>query len=329
MTTVNAKGAKVLITDKYSPQAITRLVAELGCEVRNSQSVAPSAEELKDTEILLIRSRTEITEKLLSQAPHLKLVVSATAGFDHIDFRAAQKRNVLTCHTPSANTESAAQLTLLMLLSVFRNFAQTQKVVFDGGWKNQLPPAREVGGQTLALLGFGRIGQRVAELVKPFRLRVIAYDPYQADEPFQRLNVKRVGLTELLVQADLLSLHVPLTSETHHILRLSTIEALPDHAWIINCSRGAVISESELIMALEQGLIAGAALDVFEVEPLPKDSRLRQLPNVILSPHIGAFTEEAFLKASHAAVDKVAEFLRTRSVSDALPPETEWAKFLL
>jgi D-3-phosphoglycerate dehydrogenase / 2-oxoglutarate reductase len=320
--------ANVLVTDTYLLESKTRLQAELNCNVSTSKSFQPTSEELKDTDILLIRSRTLISEKLLEQAPNLKLIVSATAGFDHIDLKATQKKDIKVCHTPSANTESAAQLTLLLLLSTFRNFANTLKATQDAKWKDKLPLAKELGGQTLALLGFGKVGQRVAELVKPLNLNVIAYDPYQDDEAYTRLNVERVGLTELLVQADILSIHAPLTTETHHIMRLSTIEALPDHAWIINTARGAIISEAELTLALEQNLIAGAALDVFEVEPLAKDSKLRAMPNVILSQHIGAYTEEAFLKGSNAAVDKVAEFLRTRSVSDSLPPQTEWAKYL-
>jgi D-3-phosphoglycerate dehydrogenase len=319
--------SQVTVTDRFLIESLSRLQSELKCAVHTTQSFNPTAEELRDTEILLIRSRTKIDKKLLEHAPKLKLVVSATAGFDHIDFKATQAQGVIVTHTPAANTESAAQLALILLLNAQRRFLPAQ-LGANNGWKDKLPLARELRGQTLALLGFGRVGQRVAQLAQPFGLNLIAYDPYQDEEPFKRLNVERAGITELLVQADFLSLHVPLTTETYHMLRLSTLEALPEHAWIINTSRGAVISESELIIALEQETIAGAALDVFEVEPLPKDSKLRTMKNVILSPHIGAYTEDAFAKASMEAVTKVAEFLRTQQVSDALPPQTEWAKFL-
>lgn len=317
---------KVLIVDRYPPTLETSL-RNLKCESTRAASLEPSAEELKDTDILMIRSRTKVDKKLLEAAPKLKLIVTATAGFDHIDFSALSDK-VKICHTPEANTESAAELTLMLLLASSRKFAAAVNTVKSKKWKDSLQPSRELRGQHLGLLGYGRVGQRVAELALAFKMHVSVYDPYQSDEAFARLPVERIGVTELFVQSDYLSLHVPYTKETRHFIRSSTIDLMPHHVTIINTSRGPVISEHELILALEQKRIAGAALDVFDLEPLPSDSRFHRLNNVIMTPHVGAYTEEALALASQFAVQRVQEYLSTGQTEAALPPRAEWAKYL-
>lgn len=316
----------VLIVDRYPPTLETQLKS-MKCTSTRAAGLQPTTEELKDAEILMVRSRTKIDKSLFEQAPKLKLVVTATAGFDHIDF-AAVPAGVKVCHTPEANTESAAELTMLFLLASSRQFSASIDILRRKKWKDAIPPSRNLKGQHLGLLGFGRVGQRVAELALAHKMHVSVYDPYQGDEAFARLPVNRIGVTELFVQSDYLSLHVPFTKETRHFVRSSTIDMMPHHVVIVNTSRGGVISEHELIKALEQKRIAGAALDVFETEPLAPESRLMSLPNVIATPHVGAYTEESLTLASEIALKRVSEFLFDGHVEAALPPKAEWAKFL-
>lgn len=271
----------------------------------------------------MIRSRTKVDKKLFEAAPKLQLVVTATAGFDHIDFSCVPS-SVKICHTPEANTESAAELTLLMMLSASRKFFEAVSAVRSRRWKDSLQPSRELRGQHLGLLGYGRVGQRVAELALALKMHVSVYDPYQSDEAFARLPVERIGVTELFVQSDILSLHVPLTKETRHFVRTSTIDLMPHHVVLINTSRGGVISEHEVIQALEQNRIAGAALDVFDSEPIASDSRLLALNNVILTPHVGAYTEEALRLSAEVSVQRVQEFLTNGQPDGALPPVAKW-----
>ncbi len=317
----------VLIGDRYSKELASRLEKKLGCKTSWAETLEPTAQELANKQIVLVRSRTTIDEKFFANCPELKLLVSATAGFDHIKISAIPK-HVRVVHTPEANTRIAAELTLLFILALSRQLNKATGTIKNKSWKDALSPARELAGQHLGLMGFGRVGQMVAQMAKPFGLHVAAYDPYQKENVFKDLGVERLGLTELFVQSDFLSLHVPLTKETHHIIRRSTIELMPDHVSLINTSRGSVISECELIQALEQNEVAAAALDVFEVEPLSKDSNLFKLPNVLMTPHVGAYTEEALKAGSEMAFRRVEEFITNQKAVFCVPPDAEWAKYL-
>jgi D-3-phosphoglycerate dehydrogenase len=317
----------VLIVDRYSKEMAKRLETELGCKTTWAATLQPTAAELTNQDIVMIRSRTIIDEKFFAIAPNVKLVVSATAGFDHVKIKSIPAI-VKVVHTPEANTRSAAELTLLFLLALSRQYSTVTDTVRKKNWRDSIGPAHELAGQHLGLLGFGRVGQMVAKMAKPFGLHIAAFDPYQNEAIFKDLGVERLGLTELFVQSDFLSLHTPLTKETHHIIRRSTIELMPDHVSIINTSRGAVISECELIQALEQGEVAAAALDVFETEPLAKDSNIFRLPNVIMTPHVGAYTEEALKAGSEMAFRRVEEFLSNKKSEFSVPPPTEWAQHL-
>ncbi len=318
----------ILIVDRYSKEMASRLETELGCKTKWASSFQPSPAELAGQDIVMIRSRTLVDEKFFKDAKDVKLIVSATAGFDHIKIKDIPA-NVNVVHTPEANTRSAAELTMMFLLALSRQYGVITDTVRKKNWKDSIGPSRELAGQHLGLLGFGRVGQMVAQMAKPFGLHVAAFDPYQKEEAFKSLGVERLGLTELFVQSDFLSLHVPLTKETHHIIRRSTIELMPDHVNIINTSRGAVISECELIQALEQGEVAAAALDVFETEPLAKDSNLFKLQNVIMTPHVGAYTEEALKAGSEMGFRRVQEFMTNQKCSFSIPPEAEWARQLI
>lgn len=315
---------QLLITDAFHGDSLAYLKGHLDSIILRSADTKPTAEELKDCEGLLIRSRTRIEESLLRLAPKLRFIVTATSGFDHIDLDACEKRKIVVAFTPDANASSAAELTLGLMLSLLRKLPKALKQIDKNHWRKDELRAEVAEGKTLGLIGLGRIGQRVAKFGQALNMKVLAYDPYIEDSIFQKTEVERLGLSEVLVSSDVVSFHVPLTSETFHIVNHQTLQVINPEALLINTSRGGVVDENELIVALESGRLRGAALDVFEREPLIKESRLRQLRNVILTPHIGAFTREAIARASQQAAQKTVDFFAKGECSDMLPLETPW-----
>ncbi len=310
----------VLVTDRFTIEALELLRAQSSLEVIQTENFPPR-ELLQNASALLIRSRTKINKELLDATPHLKVIITATSGFDHIDLKLAEEKNITVMFTPDANRESAAEHTLLLMLGVLRQLNESSRLLRDGRWKDELKSGFELKGKTVGIIGLGRVGSRVAELVQAFGAHAIAYDPYQDDEVFKKLNLSRFGLSEVFAQAEILTLHVPLNDETRRFIRAETLEQTHDGLIFINTSRGRVVDEGALIAALESGQIIGAGLDVFENEPLSRDSRLRKMSNVLLTPHIGAHTEEAYAKASLHAAQKLINFLNSGEISNNLPPQ--------
>lgn len=282
--------------------------------------------EMADVEGLLVRSQVRVDEGLLARLPSLKVVVTATSGFDHLDLAALERRRITAMFCPEGNAQSAAELTWALILACAKTLLPAREQMRRGDWNRAQLLGFEVSGKTLGLIGLGRVGARVARIARAFALRVLAFDPYQEDEVFAAHEVERVGFEEVLCTSDIVSFHVPLTKRTYHMLNRSTLEMLAPGAWIINASRGPVICEDSLLAALAEGHVAGAGLDVFAREPLDRASRLLQLPQVVTTPHIGANTHEAFLRVSHLAVQKTLEFLRSGTALDTLPPPTQWWK---
>ncbi len=320
------KKYRILVCERYDSHALQFLQSQLDCEVILQQSKKLEPADFKDIDVVMIRSRTSINEHYLQAANKLSLIVSATSGFDHIDLDLCVKRKIKVMHTPNANIESAAQLTLLLTMSLKRSLSEALDVVQKCKWKDDLNLAHELGAETLGIIGLGRVGQRVAEIFKFFNFRVIAYDPYLEDSVFTKLNVERLGFNELLRQSDIVSLHTPLTAETKNMLNRKTIDMMTPTALLVNVARGPIVNEQDLFEALAEKKIAGAALDVFIQEPLPQDSNLRKIKNLIMTPHIGAFTNEAYSKASMSAAEKVVSFFKKGDIFDELPPKNKWYK---
>lgn len=315
---------KILVTDSFTGEALGQLRSEFQSAVHVTQKRQPTEEDLAETEGLLIRSRTRVDPNLLDTAPHLKLIITATSGFDHIDLAACQERKIAVMHTPEANAVSVCELTFGLLISLFRQLDTMKNLVRRAEWKDQLTWGRELYGLSLGILGLGRIGSRVAKVANCFGMHVCAYDPYQSDEVFSQLGVERLGLSEILMSADILSLHVPLTRETHHLINHQTLNVINREAILVNTSRGPVVNEIEVIEALELKQLGGLCLDVFEREPLNRNSKLLTLPNVTLSCHVGAFTEASLQRASLDAVQKMISWARNGTISDSLPPSAAW-----
>lgn len=316
---------KILITDRFAHDSYLYLQQHSHFEVvRSDNPQHLPLEHLVSANALIIRSRTKINEELLQKARQLQLIVTCTSGFDHIDLDATQKWGVTVMHTPTANIESAAQLTWGLVLNCVNNIPQASKMVKAGDWNRDLITGMELTGRTYGIVGLGRIGSRVAELAQAFGMNVVAYDPYQEDDVFERLHIPRLSYEEVLKTADVLSFHVPKTLETEHMLNRSQFEYIHRGIVLINTSRGSVINENDLCEALEKGWLRSVGLDVFEKEPLHRNSNLLKYPNVVLTPHIGANTEDAFFKASQIAANKLMAFFVDGSTSDTLPPRAPW-----
>lgn len=313
---------KLLVCDHYTPEALSRLQA-IG-KVQKAKGFQPLQEELDDSSALLIRSRTRVDADLIKRSPQLKYIITATSGFDHIDFEACEAAKIKVAYTPEANAASASELTWALILNLVRSVTSADKSVRRHEWKDQLTKAHNLQGLQLGIVGLGRIGKRVAKMAQAFEMRVTAYDPYIESSLFNELNIEALSLIEVLLSSDIITLHVPLTPETRQIINHQTLEHINPEAYLINVARGELINETELAIRMEKGMLRGAALDVFEKEPLSQDSRLRSLKNVLLTPHIGAYTLEAFEKASQMAVDELFFMIEGQHSPNQLPLQTGW-----
>ena len=313
---------KILVCDHYTPEALSRLHG-IG-EVKKAKNFQPTTEELEGVEALLVRSRTKVSEALLLQAPQLKYVITATSGFDHIDFLACEKAAVQVAYTPEANADSAAEHTLALILNLVRSINTGDRLIRKHEWKEHLPKTHSLKDLQLGIVGLGRIGQRVAKLAKAFGMHIVAHDPYVTPETFKQLGVEPLSLIEVLLSSDVITLHVPMTKETRYLINHQTLEHINPDAYLINVARGDLIDETELAIKMEKGLLKGAALDVFEKEPLPQESRLRSLKNVLLTPHVGAYCIDAFARGSELAVDELLYMLEVQKSPSRLPLAAGW-----
>lgn len=320
----NLARKNVLITDRFTQEALLTLSHQSFLDVQRSENFDLSQTDLSKINALVIRSRTKITEELLKRAPQLQVIVTATSGFDHIDLEACKKWGITVMFTPDANRESAAQLTWSLVLASAQKVLDAHRSIKAGEWNREQLVGFEMHRKTYGIVGLGRIGSKVAEIAHAFDMEILAYDPYLDEKSFQQAGAERVALEELLKRADVLSFHVPATAETHHMIKRSQLEYLNRGVIMVNTSRGSVFSEPDICEALEKGWIGALALDVFEKEPLPRNSKLMQLSNVILTPHIGANTADAFQKASEQAALKTIQFFIDGSTKDTLPPKAAW-----
>jgi len=279
---------KLLVTDRFSIEAEAHLKAHF--DVSRSETHNPTAEELSGVKALIIRSRTKITKEFLDTAPDLQLIITSTSGYDHIDFEETMKRNIKVSYTPDANAQSTAELTIYLMLACAREIALANQMMKSANWKRTEIKAFEISGKTLGIVGLGRVGSRVAKIANAIGMKVYAYDPYKEDEEFVKLNVARLGYTEILRMCNVVSYHVPSTKETYQMLNRRLFEDSLPGMIVINASRGDVMNEQDILFGLETGMIERAGLDVFTKEPLPKDSPLITHPKVVTTPHVGAPT---------------------------------------
>ena len=307
----------VVVLESYSLSALAKLKA-------SDLNISEKTSDLDKADAVLIRSHTKIDHDFLEKAPNVKLIVSATSGFDHIDWVECKKRGVICAHTPEANAQSTAELTMTLMLAGERDLPMAIRYVRGNLWRDGLHRPRGLDGKTLGLIGLGRVGSRVARMAQAFGMKLIAHDPYINFENFSHLNCLRLGLIEVLKTSDIVSLHVPLTKETEHMLNHATLKEMQNDAVLINTCRGPVVNENDLMAALDDGTIRGAAMDVIEREPPPNGHRLLTHGRLLLTPHIGAFTETAWERASVTAANQVIRLLKGEKILDTLPLSAAW-----
>src|SRR4029434_1050100 len=273
---------KVFIADSISQRGIDELTRDgaLEVNVQTGLSETDLAAAIPDFAALIVRSQTKVTSEILNAAKKLRVVGRAGVGVDNVDVETATRRGVVVLNAPGANTISTAEHTFSLLLSVARHIARGDATLKGGTWDRKNLEGVELYNKTLGIIGMGRIGSELSRRAIAFGMRVLAYDPYLSLSRARSLQVESVEeLDELLPLADFLTLHTPLTSETHHLLNPVRLTKTKHGVRLINCARGGLIDETALVEALSNGQVGGAALDVFEKEPLPADSPLRGIPN--------------------------------------------------
>ncbi len=312
---------RVLVTDEVDPEGVALLRAhpEIVVDERPTRPAAELLEEIGRYDAFVGRSATRVTGDLLRRGERLKVVGRAGVGVDNIDLRTATELGIAVINAPGGNTVSVAELLFGVLISLVRHVHLADHSMRKGRWDRSKLGGREVRGKTLVIVGLGRIGSEVARRARAFGMTVVGYDPYIAAARFEELGVERVDrLPDALERADVLTVHTPLTAETKGMIGAGELARLPRHAVVLNLARGGIVDEGALVEALSAGRVAGAGLDVYAVEPLPADSPLRQMPNVVLTPHLGASTTDAQRSVAMEACVAVRDALVTGDLSAAM-----------
>ncbi|ASJ16978.1 3-phosphoglycerate dehydrogenase [Thermococcus chitonophagus] len=302
---------KVLVAAPLHERAL-QVLKEAGLEVVYEEY--PDEERLlelvKDVEAIIVRSKPKVTRKVIENAPKLKVIARAGVGLDNIDVEAAKERGIEVVNAPGASSRSVAELAFGLIFAVARKIAYADRKMREGVWAKKECMGIELEGKTIGVVGFGRIGYQVAKIARAFGMNVLLYDPYPNEERAKEVGGKFVDLETLLKESDIVTLHVPLLDSTYHLINEERLKLMKKNAILINAARGAVVDTNALVKALQEGWIAGAGLDVYEEEPLPKDHPLTKLDNVVLTPHIGASTYEAQERAGVEVAEKVVKILK-------------------
>jgi D-3-phosphoglycerate dehydrogenase len=317
---------KVLVCDPISEAGldILRKVAEV------EEAIGLPEDELikktGDCEAIMVRSGTKITRRVLEHSPKLQIVGRAGVGVDNIDVPAATEHGVIVVNSPAGNTVAVAELALGMMLTLVRKLTPAHNSVVAGEWKRSKFLGTELYGKTLGIVGVGKIGIEVAKRAQSFGMSVIGFDPFLTSARAAQLGIEAVSLEEVWEKSDFITLHTPLTKDTRHLVNAKVLASMKSNAIILNCARGGIIDETALYEAISSGQIGGAGLDVYEVEP-PQASPLFSLSNVILTPHLGASTEEAQVEVALDVARQIVDVLGGRPPQSAvnlppLPPES-------
>ena len=309
---------KVLISDKLSPAAV-EIFRDRGLETDFKPGLSPEEllEIIADYDGLAIRSATRVTKEVLAKAPNLKVVGRAGIGVDNVDIAAATAAGVVVMNTPFGNAITTAEHAIAMMFALARQIPAADRSTREGKWEKSRFMGVELTGKRLGLIGCGNIGALVADRALGLKMRVAAYDPYLSDERAAQLGVTKLELDQLCAEADIISLHTPMTDATRNIINADAIQKMRAGVRIINCARGGLVDEVALRGALETGHIAGAAFDVFVEEPA-KENVLFGAPNFIATPHLGASTSEAQEKVALQVAEQMSDYLLTGAVSNAV-----------
>lgn len=309
---------KVLITDGLSEKGIEVLKnAGLEVDVRLKLPHDALTAIIPEYDALIVRSATKVTADIINAAERLRVIGRAGTGVDNIDIDAATRKGIVVMNTPGGNTITAAEHTLALIFAVARRIHLADSSMKSCKWEKGKFMGVELYGKTLGIIGLGNIGSIVADRAQGLKMRVIAYDPYITEEVAEQMGVELVSLEELLKNSDFITIHTPLTSETRNLINANTISIMKKGVYIINCARGGIVNERDLMEAIKRGHVAGAALDVFEKEP-PEDWSLVRMEQVVATPHLGASTGEAQEKVALAIAEQIVDFLKYNVVRNAV-----------
>lgn len=310
---------KVLVSDKLAPEGLK--ILEKAKSIQTDVKTGLKPEELKkiiaDYDGLIVRSGTKVTKDIIQAGKKLKIIGRAGVGLDNVDVEAASRLGIVVMNAPGGNTISTAEHTISMILALSRNIPQAHQSLKEGRWDRKKFMGTELYGKTLGVVGLGRIGTEVAKRAMSFGMKVLAYDPYLSLEKAKTLKIESADLKGVLKRADYITVHTPLTDETKHLISDKQISLMKDGVKIVNCARGGIIDEQALIKGLKSGRIAGCALDVYENEP-PQGSPLLSMDNVVVTPHLGASTEEAQVNVAIDIARQMADGLSGRGMQNAV-----------
>ncbi|MCP4071827.1 MAG: phosphoglycerate dehydrogenase [Hyphomicrobiales bacterium] len=311
---------KVLVSDKLSETAV-QIFRDNGVEVDFLPEVGKDKVKLLEIigkyDGLAVRSATKVTEKLIASADNLKVVGRAGIGVDNVDISAASRKGIIVMNTPFGNSITTAEHAIALMLALARQIPEANTSTHSGKWEKSRFMGVELTNKTLGLVGCGNIGSIVAERAKGLKMKVAVFDPFLSQYRADTLGVEKVELDEMLSKADFITLHVPLTDKTRNIIDADAITKMKDGVRIINCARGGLVAEQDLVAALNSGKVAGAAFDVFESEPAI-DNPMFNLPNVVVTPHLGASTSEAQENVAIQVAEQMSDYLVNGAVTNAL-----------
>ena len=270
---------------------------------------------------LIVRSATKVTAKVIGAAKKMQVIGRAGVGIDNIDLKAATQAGIIVMNTPFGNVTSAAEHAVALLFASARNIARADREMKAGQWNKKGLTGVELSQKTLGIIGLGKVGLIVAAVAKALGMKILVYDPYVTEAKAAELGVTKTDLDPLLQQADFITIHAPLTPETKNLLNAQKLKLMKKTARLVNDARGGIVNEADLCAALKNGALAGAALDVFEKEPLPPDSPLRALDSLTLTPHLGASTAEAQERVAEDIAKQFVEFFRDGVTRNAVKPK--------
>lgn len=309
---------KIVLAEKVSPATLAVFAAEPGWDVLTHDNLPNGlAAALADADALVVRSAVQVDSALMEHAPRLRVIGRAGVGVDNIDAEAATRRGIVVMNTPGANAVAVAELAICLMIALARKVPAANASMHAGKWEKKILQGSELRGKTLGILGLGRVGLEVARRARAFGLEVIGSDPFVSAALARENGIKLVSLDEMIADSDYITLHVGLTPQTAGVINAKTIAAMKKGVRIVNCARGELVDDAALIDALKSGHVAGAALDVFTVEPL-KDSPYFELDNVILTPHIAGSTAEAQEAVGVQIARQVREYLKLGVVQNAI-----------
>lgn len=310
---------KILVSDPLSEEGLKILKDVKDFQVDVNTELKPEAlkEVIKNYDALVVRSATKVNKDIIGAASNLKVIGRAGVGLDNVDLEAATQKGIIVMNTPGGNTISTAEHTMSMILALSRNIPQAAASTKKGEWKRSKFMGVELYGKILGVVGFGRIGKEVAKRCQSFGMNILAFDPFLSKEVAEAIGVEVVDLKDLLKNSDYITVHTPMTEETKHMISTEEFAAMKKGVRIINCARGGIIDEQALVVAIKEGKVGGAALDVFEQEPVSPENELLKLDNVIVTPHLGASTEEAQVNVAIEVAEIVRDALLGRGIRNA------------